>query len=250
MSRYRAALIHLSISAVLVGAVMALVFRVWYPSPTIEVVGAASIILMLIGVDLVIGPLLTLVVYKHGKPGLKFDLSVIATMQLIALVYGANRLYTEKPDYLVFAVDRLEFVSKKQVDQAALRFDELRGNEFGKLVQVYANTPDDPAEFQQYLDSVMFEGKPDLEARAEFWEPWSAGEAEIRAQLKPIDDIQPKSSDEQKNVQHAVDKFSENHPNLGVLPIGGIEKNLGMLLDRESLEVLDVLRADPWQTDE
>lgn len=250
MSRYRAALVHLSISAVLVGCVLALVFWVWYPSPTIEVIGASSIVLLLIGVDLVIGPLLTLIIYKHGKPGLKFDLFVIAALQLSALVYGANRLYYEKPDYMVFVVDRLEFVSKNQLDQSAIRFDELRTNQFGKLLQVYAKAPEDPDEHSRYLDSVLVEGKPDLEARPEFWEPWSAGENEIRARLMPIENIEPGSPEEQKQVQDAIDTYASTHPSLGVLPIGGIEEDMGMLLDRDTLEVLDVLKADPWPADE
>ena len=113
MSRYRASLIHLLISGLLVGNVIGVVLWVWYPSPTFEAVGAFSIIRLLIGVDLILGPLLTLIVFKQGKPGLKFDLTVIALTQIAALVYGTYTLYKEKPDYMVFSIDRLEFVSKK-----------------------------------------------------------------------------------------------------------------------------------------
>ena len=97
MSRFKAALIHLSISAVLVGSVVGVVFWVWYPEPTFEVLGAFSIIQMLVAVDLIIGPTLTLIVFKQGKPGLKFDLTAIAVVQIIALVYGSYTLYDEKP---------------------------------------------------------------------------------------------------------------------------------------------------------
>ncbi len=249
ISRYRASLIHLLVSSVVVAGVIGVIFWVWYPEPTFEILGAFSMIRLLVGVDLVIGPLLTMVVYKHGKPGLKFDLVVIALMQITALVYGSYTLYEEKPHYMVFAIDRLEFISKKQVDQSAIRFDELRTKESARPVQVFARPPEDPEEYQRYFDSIVFEGQPDLESRAEFYEPWSAGTEIIRQKIKPIEDIKPATSREQRNVQIAVEKYASSHPNLGILPIGGIERDVGMLLDRDTLEILDVLDANPWAVD-
>jgi hypothetical protein len=246
MSRYKAALIHLLISALLVSNVIGVVFWVWYPHPAFEAVGAFSIIRLLVAVDLVMGPTLTLVVYKHGKPGLKFDLTVIAIMQVVALIYGSYTLYIEKPQYMVFAIDRVEFVSKKSVDQSEIRYDELREKPFAKLIQVFARPPEDAAEYQRYLDSVVFEGKPDLESRAEFYEPWTAGADAIREKVKPIEDIETTIPREQKKIQKAIDQYAGAHPNLGILPIGGIERDVGMLLDRDTLEILGVLDANPW----
>ncbi len=248
MSRYRASLIHLLISAVLVGNVIGIVMWVWYPSPTFEAVGAFSIIRLLIGVDLVLGPLLTLIVFKQGKPGLKFDLTVIVLTQIAALVYGTYTLYAEKPDYMVFAVDRLEFVSKNLVDQSQIRYDELRSGEATRLIPVFARPPEDPAAFQIYLDSVVLNGKPDLEARTEFWEPWSAGTDIIREQMKALNELVIASAEDEENIQEAIDKYSDAHPDLGLLPVGGIEENIGILLDRTTLEVLGVLHVNPWET--
>jgi hypothetical protein len=246
MSRYKAALIHLLISAVLVGNVIGIVLWIWYPKPTFEVLEVFPIVRLLVGVDLGIGPLLTLIVYKHGKPGLKFDLTVIALIQIVALVYGSYRLHEEKPDYLVFAVDRLEFISKNRIDPSLFAYDESQAKRFANLVQVFARFPEDPEEYQRYFDSIVVDGKPDLESRPEYWEPWSEGTDVIRKKVKSIEDINPDSADERKNIEQAIEKYSEAHPNLGVIPLGGIEKNMGMLLDRDTLEILDVLNANPW----
>lgn len=246
MSRYKAASIHLLISVLLLGSVIGTIFWVWYPEPTFEVLGAFPMIRLLVGVTLVIGPLLTLVVYKHGKPGLKFDLTVIVLLQIAVLLYGSYGLYDEKPHFMVFAVDRLEFIPEKQVDVSAIRFDELRTKRFAKLVQVFARAPEDPAAYQRYFDSVMIDGKPDLERRAEFYEPWTAGADVIREKVKPVGDINPASGHERENINRAIKRHSDAHPNLGILPIGGIERNAGMLLDMDTLEILDVLDANPW----
>ena len=234
----------------LVGGVVGIIYWSWYPEPTFGIVGVLPIMLMLIGVDLILGPLLTLIVYKHGKPGLKFDLSVIALVQIVALVYGAHTLYEEKPHYLVFAIDRLEFVAQKDVDPLVMRFDESQTERFAGLVQIFAKRPEDPAEFQQYMDSVISEGQPDLERRPEFWEPWAEGADVIKLQVKPIEDMQPASAQEQEHLDQAIEEHAGDHPRLGLLPIGGIEEDVGLLLDRDSLEIIDVVYANPWPSEE
>ena len=250
MSRYKASLIHLLISALLVGGVIGIVYWFWYPEPTFGIVGVLPIILMLIGVDLVLGPLLTMIVYKHGKPGLKLDLSVIALVQIAALVYGAHTLYQEKPHYLVFSVDRLEFVAQSHIDPLVMRFEESQTEHFAGLVQVFARRPEDPEEYQRFFDSVIFENQPDLERRPEFWEPWADGAADIREQIKPLDAITTSSPDEQEKMQQTIKEHTGNHPNLGVLPIGSIPENVALLLDRDTLEIVDVIYANPWPADD
>ena len=248
MSRYKAASIHLMISAALVGSVFGVVFRLWYPAPAFEIVGASSMVQLLIGVDLMLGPTLTLIVFRQGKPGLKFDLAVIALVQITALCYGSYRLYDEKPDYLVFAIDRLEFISGRHVDASAIRFDELRLREAGKLTLAVAEPPADPDQYQDYLNSVLVDGKPDLESRPEFWRPWSGAEELVRAAVRPLGAMEPASPEEEKRLQEALERYSGDHPNLGVIPIGGIEEDIGMLIDRDTLEIVGTLRVDPWAT--
>ena len=97
MTRYRASLLHLGLSGAVVAAVLALVFLVWYPDWSFSVAGAVTPVMILVGVDLVLGPLLTLIVYKEGKPGLKFDLAFIAAVQLLALSYGSYTLHGARP---------------------------------------------------------------------------------------------------------------------------------------------------------
>jgi hypothetical protein len=230
----------------LVSSVFAVVFFVWYPKPAFDVVGASSIVRLLVVVDLVAGPLLTLIVFRHGKPGLKFDLAIIALMQIAALMYGAHRLYTERPQYLVFAIDRVEFVSNKSIDLSEIRFPELREKPVTQLIKVFARRPQDAEELQEYLDSVMVDGKPDLERRPEFWEPWSAGTEEIRKQVRSIGMINTDDPLEKKRLSRAIEAYGSEHPDLGILPIGAVDEDISLLIDRETLEILGAIRVDPW----
>ncbi|MBL0165374.1 MAG: hypothetical protein IPP82_17470 [Xanthomonadales bacterium] len=67
MSRWKAASIHLSISVFVGLLVLALLFLVWYPQPYFNAAGGQALIIFLLGVDIVLGPLLTLVLFKSGK---------------------------------------------------------------------------------------------------------------------------------------------------------------------------------------
>jgi hypothetical protein len=177
MNKLQAFLNHFAISATVVGAVFAVIWFLWYPAPLFQVLGAWNIIRVLVAVDLVLGPLLTAIVYRPGKPGLKFDISVIAAIQLAALLYGVTAIYAERPCYMVFAVDRFEALSCKLIDgeRVAAR-KELEPKPLRGPLYVLAELPADPAERNRLLVEVMFEGKPDLPHRVEYWKNF-AGEA-------------------------------------------------------------------------
>ncbi len=120
MHRITAFLTHLLISALIIGATMALIFLVWYPSPSFGYEGAIAPLKILVVVDLVLGPLLTLIIFKSGKKGLKFDLTLIACVQIAALLYGSYTIWSERPLYLSFAIDRFFLIPASQVDNTQL----------------------------------------------------------------------------------------------------------------------------------
>src|SRR5690606_32812168 len=99
-----AALIHLGISAAVAAVASALLMGVWYPPPYFRAAGAERLLLLVVAVDVTLGPLLTLIVFKRGKPGLKFDLAAIGVAQLLALVYGFHVMLLSRPVFLVAAV--------------------------------------------------------------------------------------------------------------------------------------------------
>ena len=105
MSRWQAFAIHLAISVLILLLLMAIILLLWYPGLLFSVDGGWAGLRIVIGVDLVLGPLMTLVVFKAGKPGLKFDLSCIAVFQIGCMAAGMWIVYDERPLALVLAHD-------------------------------------------------------------------------------------------------------------------------------------------------
>ena len=81
MSRWRAFAIHFGISMLVFLLLLAIILVFWFPGILFNIDGGWTGLRIIIGVDLVLGPLLTLVVFKAGKPGLKFDLACIGLFQ-------------------------------------------------------------------------------------------------------------------------------------------------------------------------
>lgn len=141
-------LIHLLLSLLIFCSVFYVLFVLWYPEPFFSIDGGLHGVKLIALVDLVIGPLLTLIVYRKGKKGLAKDMSVIAVMQIICLCYGIWTLYQYRPIALVFyqgsfysmdiskysgqpdALDRIKEIAGKVPGYAIVElpsgFDEIR----------------------------------------------------------------------------------------------------------------------------
>ena len=95
------------------------VFIVWHPNPLQKAISVTHIFLMLLSIDIVLGPLLTLLVASSKeKKTLKFDLSVIAAVQLAAYLYGMHSIAVSRPVYIAFDKLRFEVVQADSVVRA------------------------------------------------------------------------------------------------------------------------------------
>lgn len=120
MSRCRASGIHFAISLFVGLVLLALCWFVWLPAPMLLAIGGHEIFLLIVGIDVVIGPLLTLVVFKTGKKKLKFDLAMIALLQILALVYGVSTLLEARPVYVAALGDKFQVIQATEVTDANL----------------------------------------------------------------------------------------------------------------------------------
>lgn len=101
---------HLFVSFIIALLSLFVVFLLWYPSPLDAALGVADIFLLLLCIDVIVGPLLTLLVAKQSKKTLKMDLLVIGILQLAALSYGLYIVAQGRPVWMVYDNNRFEVV--------------------------------------------------------------------------------------------------------------------------------------------
>ena len=196
----RAALVHLIATVCVAVLAAVLVFGVWFPYPYRELAGGRDLFLLIVMVDVVCGPLLTMVLYNPKKPRweLFVDLGLVVLIQLAALAYGVHTLAAARPVYLVFEVDRFRVVSAADVWR-----DELRPEQGGlhRLPwtgpQVIATRePKDADERLSSLDLSLQGVEPSV--RPDWWIAYEDAVPAVlaRAQtLQALKERQPQSAD-------------------------------------------------------
>lgn len=102
MTRYKAFAVHLLLSFLLFLVLAAVIKFLWYPSVLFEVDGGWEGIKLIAGVDLVIGPLLTLIVYNPAKKELRRDLATIGGLQVVCIVAGMLAVHHVRPVSVVY----------------------------------------------------------------------------------------------------------------------------------------------------
>lgn len=171
--RLRAAGIHLISSLVVAAIAASVVFLVWYPWPYRIVAGGQDLFVLLMTVDIIMGPLLTFAIFNLKKPmkELKRDLAIIVTLQLLALGYGLHTVYLARPAVTALEVDRFRVVSANDVVQDELDKAPPALKELSLTGPRLVGTRD--AKEEEKLDAIMLGASGyDLGTRPSFWREW------------------------------------------------------------------------------
>jgi hypothetical protein len=248
MSRWKAAAIHLTISATIGLVVGALLFGVWYPPPYFHAAGADVLVLLLVSVDLTLGPLLTLVVFKSGKRGLKFDLAVIAIAQAAALVYGLSIVLASRPVFLLAVIDRFELIAASEIAPADLAegsAPEFRSLSWTGPRLAAAQKPKDWHE----RNSILFgrTGGKDIDELPKYYVHYASAAPDLLKRAKPLDALPLRDEKAHALLAAAVQKSGEQADHLVWLPIVARKGVLVMLLDREDGRPLRAIPINPWE---
>ncbi|MEJ6001511.1 TfpX/TfpZ family type IV pilin accessory protein [Paucibacter soli] len=175
VGRAQAAGIHLACSVVLAAATAWLVFGVWYPWPFNLLSGGTELFKLLVSVDVVLGPLLTLVIFNRAKPRaeLRRDLSVIVLLQLAAMGYGLYAMAVARPAVIALEVDRFRVVSALSVVETELASAPAGMGELSWTGPRLLHTRQ-PSSAEKVDAVLMAQAGADLGMRPSFWLPWDA----------------------------------------------------------------------------
>lgn len=233
---------HLAISFIIALFLIILVFLIWYPSPLAKAVGVTQIFLMLLAIDVIVGPALSLLVYKEGKKSLKFDLSVIILIQISALCYGIYSIAEGRPAWLVYTVDRFELVrnneiiddhiqnSQKQYQRPSWLKPQFVAIEFAKDIQ---QRNDDV--FAEVLGGVSIAQKP------ERYVDLSTVKNQIQQRVQKLDVL------EDFNNQQQVKKILSQYPQANAwLPLKTNAVDMVVLINKEKAQVVKIVDLRPW----
>lgn len=247
ITKFKAFAIHLGISF-LIFLVLAwfLVFR-WFPGDLFFINGGWQGLRIIAAVDLVLGPMLTLVLYKPGKPNLKFDMSVIVLMQALALSYGVWAAHQQSIQALAFFEG--QFVP---VTYDGLKQGDKKMREAGKPVQAISTFGTDrpaqiflvpvPSEnYGSYITSVL-NGLPELHERSHRYRPLKDNLEKITGYQVTLDQLGEKNG---ALKQRLDDYFSERGEKPGDFQLYNLQARYSpgiVIVDPQEKQIIDIIR--------
>ncbi|WP_431260090.1 TfpX/TfpZ family type IV pilin accessory protein [Roseateles chitinivorans] len=171
--RTRASAVHLLSCLGIAALVAMLVLLLWYPWPYRIISGGDNLLLLVMGVDIVMGPLITLAIFDIRKPmrELTRDLAIIVVLQLAALGYGLHTVYLARPVVLALEGERFRLTTANDVvaEELPQAEDSLRALPLDgpRLVDTAEPTA------EQRGDAVIQAlSGTDIGSRPLFWRPW------------------------------------------------------------------------------
>ena len=249
MSRWKAAALHLCISIVVAAIACGLLLGVWYPPPYFHAGGAGKLLALVVGVDVSIGPLLTLLVFKSGKRGLKFDLAVIGILQTIALVYGFHVLVQSRPVFMAATVDRFVIVAAENIapaDLAKASRPEWRHLSWTGPVLVGATLPSNKAQEQALMFSTLKGGK-DIQALPERYVPYASVAMAMLKRAHPLARLRKMHPQAAGEISHWLAKRRLHDDDVVWLPIQARRWDMVMMMNAKNGEPIGPIPLDPWK---
>lgn len=237
--RIRYFLSHLILSFIVGCLTAATVYWVWYPGVLAKAIGVSHIFLLLLCIDITVGPILTLFLAKEGKKGLWFDLVTVVIIQFVALIYGIWHIAEGRPAWQTLNIYRVELVKAIDMDYTNAKAP-FAHSPWGKPQWVMVRPAKDKQETSDWIWLELENGKSPAQ-RAELYQPLEGHWQEFSQEVRPLQDLG------KFNPQEAVDAILQKYPEAdGFLPMMSEDWDMTVLLSKKEEKILDTVDLRPW----
>lgn len=244
--RLKAFGLHLLASAAVLTLILGALYLGWYHWPGWYLADARQVVLVLICVDVVIGPLLTFVIANPTKPRreLARDIGIIATVQICALIYGSGSLWNGRPLYYAFSEDALSVVQAYDIvghdaDLARNQNGEFAPHWYSLPRWVWAPWPQDPKQ----RDEIKSAGE-DVISIPRYFKSWELGLPSLRDQLKKTDESRFFTQGEKKVLKLRLQAAGLPTDQPNTIAFTGRTRPLLVVFDAANLKIITMLRPN------
>lgn len=247
-----ASLVHLIGSGVVALICAVLVFGVWYPHPFNTLVGGTTLFFLIVVVDVVSGPLLTLIVFNPAKlkQELFRDIGLIVVFQLLVLIYGVYTLCQARPVFVAFEGSVFRVVSLPDIDIDRIQLARPELQKFSLTgpqligVRLSSNTDKDfPNSIQLAMEGLHPAFRP------ERWLDFESQSKDVIEQAEPLSKLREMHPDRVGHINEVVERLDEGEQVVGYIPL--IAKShtdwVVIITQRDGKVIIkDYLNLDPW----
>src|SRR5579862_1348950 len=242
---------HLLCSVMVLSAVLGTLYLGWYRWPGWYLTNALRVAPILASVDLALGPLLTLLIANQAKARkvLARDIAIIATVQLVALIYGASTLWFGRPLYYTYSEDRLQLVQASDLDPEEVALGIKQNPQFAphwySLPRwVWAPLPAEASAKADIIKSAVGGGN-DVIQMPRYFQAWERGLPQLREHLLTVDQQRDYGFFKKKpKLKQMMDKLGYSPDEPITMIMSGQSPPLLVIFDRDSVRIRAYLRSD------
>ena len=241
ISRWKASAVHLAMSLLLAIGIVLLLLFFWYPGEFFNAAGGKFLVMILVGVDVVLGPLITLIIFNPKKKSLPFDLAVIAIVQAAALGYGVYTMYLARPAFVVFSGSQFTVLSAHDVEEKYLKNVSRPEYKTLSLTGPKFVFNDAPKSFPEV--SVMMAGI--FGAAPQFYVPYSDRAIDAAKDGELLRDLLKRRPETQSEFNSFLRKIGRNSDDVAYFPLVAKAKTITVLVDAKTGAILGMVPIDP-----
>ncbi len=244
--RFKAAGTHLCLTALVAVMAAALVFGLWYPWPYRAISGGQSLFILIISVDLVLGPALTFVAFNPSKAKsvLVRDLMVIAALQLGGLAYGLHTVFQARPVALVYEPGRFRVVTTVDLryDELPEALPELRTLSLTGPKLLGVREPRNSSENSNAIEMAL-QGM-DIGQRPSYWQPYNLSLQSIVKEARPLSVLYEQYPGSRQEIEKYLKENGKQPAAVKFLPIIAKESSWSALVDGQTGEFIGFVPYD------
>ncbi len=221
----RIALTHLLVSLIIALFVAALVVLIWYPTPYRQILSINFILILMVCVNTICGPMLSLVLMSPKKRllELRVDLGMVGVVQVVILCCSLWLIFMVRPVIVAFDKDRLVIVTANEIqyDELMQAPEALRDIPFFNRQFVGLRAPKDGHEFvESTLQQLSGLGPAQ---RPSWWLPWVDAMPNMMQKSRPLSDLMAARPQQRPILTRAISKTGIAIKSLRFIPITAAE---------------------------
>jgi len=247
--RLKAFSLHLLSSAAVLTLILGSLYFGWYRWPGWHLTDVTRVVLVMVCVDVVLGPTLTFIIANKNKPRRELvrDIGIIVVVQLCALIYGSVSLWSGRPLYYAFSENVLQLVQAYDIDdeeaEAGRRQNPgLAPHWYNRPRWIWAPLPQDAEESRKIVVSAVTGGE-DVISMPKYFKPWEDGLPSLRSRLKKVDDVAYFAKSEKARLKERMKAAGLPDDQSNTMPLTGRGHPLLAVFDPATLKITATLKA-------
>ena len=247
MSKLKAFVIHLFISIAIVTCVVILMLILWYPGAYFKLMGGKKLIFLISGIDVFLGPLLTLIVFKAGKKSLTLDLTCIAILQIVAMGYGLYVMFLSRPVFTVFSKDA--FYVASSIDIVPSELAKAKKYEWRSLSitgpKIVSTIPPIKNDKQEFAIQNLYVQIGVIQDFPRFYDDYTKHQAEVILTGRTLNKLISNNPGNKEEVDRFLKITKLPIDNFLWLPISSVVSEMTAIVDAKTGEFIEIIDAKP-----